>query len=719
MGIFDRNPEGGAIQSPLVVSSGGGGGSFTWATPIDSNITVDADSLYALGALGGALDIVYAGYLTSSDGIHEISLDGSISFATNNGITLNDSSGSNGIVLNPAADIKIQTQSGSATALKFYDDGNAGYVAFKGASSISLDVIWTLPDADGTSGQVLTTDGAGILSWAGVSGATTELDNLGVTAINASLLFDADATYDVGSISANLNGIHVQTINSTDDLSVSITGATTIDSTGDINIQNSGIGNLSLNGSQDSILTSQNGNTTVESLNGDINILAANGAINTNASILFNTADTYDLGSNTSAAANVYTNFVRSPNSLGLTSGANLEITMGNDAIYLYATAVAPSMYFYDDTTSFAVGVKAPGTLVADTLFQFPPTNGASGQFLQTDGTGVSSWATASTFDPSLSSNDFLPDSQLRLTSVEASAFWGGAIDGVVFDSTAICTLGNANEYAFMFTSDRSTGKTANLQLMTGDATVSGNAGAIFLQCGTSTAAAGGVIQLQAGNGVTSGGGLQLLGGNASAGNSQDILIQTGTASGVRGSVTMDALSYVFSELGKIGLNTENQTSWGSDIPGLIFSDTDSVVAAASGGGLFFNGNGSQSLAILTSDKASSNSSSTIYAGTGYTDSGTSGAVDLFTGGSVTGNTGLINLLTGNSSSAGATGNINLSTGTTSGTRGKVVISARTLGLPSAAADPSGGGAGEIYYNTSISKIKMFNGTTWEAVTSL
>jgi len=48
--------------------------------------------------------------------------------------------------------------------MRWYDDG-ANYVGFE-APALSADQIWTLPPADGISGDVLTTDGAGSLSWA-------------------------------------------------------------------------------------------------------------------------------------------------------------------------------------------------------------------------------------------------------------------------------------------------------------------------------------------------------------------------------------------------------------------------------------------------------------------------------------------------------------------------------------------------------------------------
>ncbi|MCH7759856.1 hypothetical protein IIA15_00420, partial [candidate division TA06 bacterium] len=41
----------------------------------------------------------------------------------------------------------------------------ANYIGFKAPDSVPADLIWTLPPSDGTSGQVLSTDGSGILSW--------------------------------------------------------------------------------------------------------------------------------------------------------------------------------------------------------------------------------------------------------------------------------------------------------------------------------------------------------------------------------------------------------------------------------------------------------------------------------------------------------------------------------------------------------------------------
>ncbi len=54
--------------------------------------------------------------------------------------------------------------------LRFGDSDSSNYVAFQAPATVASNITWTLPGADGTSGQVLSTDGAGTLSWTTASG---------------------------------------------------------------------------------------------------------------------------------------------------------------------------------------------------------------------------------------------------------------------------------------------------------------------------------------------------------------------------------------------------------------------------------------------------------------------------------------------------------------------------------------------------------------------
>jgi hypothetical protein len=61
-----------------------------------------------------------------------------------------------------------------ASELRFGDSDDSNYVGFKAPATVSADKIWTLPSADGTSGQVLSTNGSGTLSWATAGGGGTK-----------------------------------------------------------------------------------------------------------------------------------------------------------------------------------------------------------------------------------------------------------------------------------------------------------------------------------------------------------------------------------------------------------------------------------------------------------------------------------------------------------------------------------------------------------------
>lgn len=110
--------------------------------------------------------------------------------ATFESVSVADSSG---LLLNPYG-----TNPGEASGLYFFEVTGAGShaVGFKAPDSISGDTTWTLPSADGSSGDYLTTDGFGVLSWATPGGVTA--DSLDFTEFNDSLTLDATLNVTAG-----------------------------------------------------------------------------------------------------------------------------------------------------------------------------------------------------------------------------------------------------------------------------------------------------------------------------------------------------------------------------------------------------------------------------------------------------------------------------------------------------------------------------------------
>ena len=70
-------------------------------------------------------------------------------------------------------DVWLASNDNTPKSLRFYEQYNASgafpsgtnYVGFRAANAIDNDITWTLPAADGTNGQVLSTNGGGTLSW--------------------------------------------------------------------------------------------------------------------------------------------------------------------------------------------------------------------------------------------------------------------------------------------------------------------------------------------------------------------------------------------------------------------------------------------------------------------------------------------------------------------------------------------------------------------------
>jgi hypothetical protein len=62
--------------------------------------------------------------------------------------------------------------------LRLADTDSSHYVGFKAPGTVSTNRIWTLPSVDGTTGQVLSTDGSGTLSWSTAGGGGAAFSEL-------------------------------------------------------------------------------------------------------------------------------------------------------------------------------------------------------------------------------------------------------------------------------------------------------------------------------------------------------------------------------------------------------------------------------------------------------------------------------------------------------------------------------------------------------------
>lgn len=74
--------------------------------------------------------------------------------------------------------------------LRFADADSSNYVAFQAPETVASNVTWTLPNADGSNNQILTTNASGILAWTtktiSIANNTTDSAQYNVTLTSAS-----------------------------------------------------------------------------------------------------------------------------------------------------------------------------------------------------------------------------------------------------------------------------------------------------------------------------------------------------------------------------------------------------------------------------------------------------------------------------------------------------------------------------------------------------
>lgn len=65
-----------------------------------------------------------------------------------------------------AGNFVVKGDGTNTTELRFNDGDNSNYVGLRSPANVTTNRVWTLPADDGTSGQVLSTNGSGVLGWA-------------------------------------------------------------------------------------------------------------------------------------------------------------------------------------------------------------------------------------------------------------------------------------------------------------------------------------------------------------------------------------------------------------------------------------------------------------------------------------------------------------------------------------------------------------------------
>lgn len=251
----------------------------------------------------------------------------------------------------PAARLEIEGDFGMRGATSGLFRQNSAAV------TTNYSVFW--PSSQGGSGTFLQNDGSGNLSWASGSGANTSLSNLSTTSINQSLLFDSDVTYDVGSNTAMVNALWVQSI------FTSQASQVVSFSTSDLTWSGDGI--------------------TFEPASALV--LKTHDTVGNSKTVTLKSGDSSSGNSGDMVLGT------------GTASGTRGIIAYDARAVLLAGSlsgpAVVTPLRFYNTANTHYVGFQAQNTFSTDTDWILPSADGSVSQFLKTDGAGNLGWSSS------------------------------------------------------------------------------------------------------------------------------------------------------------------------------------------------------------------------------------------------------------------------------------------------------------------------------------
>jgi hypothetical protein len=642
------------VQLPVV-----GGGGIDWSTPVDANIVPDANFAYDLGASATAeFYHVWANKLSTGFANGNIDLE-----AFDGRIQLYAASANGGEV--SVYDISNV----AAIPLRLYANNQSDFVGFVAPATTTSNVTYVLPSADGTSGQVLSTNGSGILSWA-TAGGSVDWAN-----VNSDINFDTAFGYQIGNNRPPFN-IYSGIFSATDSSFYQQLEVLAQDSPSG---EHPNLPNLR------AIIRSTYGS--------DIGIITTQDSIT-------NTGDSSNFGvitgNVTTGTDNTGGLFLRSGNSTGGNSGS-IELIVGTagstrgDVVLDANSVVTKTSIVPDANNQYTLG--ASGFQFIEGYIRTVYGDGGNLDFtgpVTLTGLGNDVVLDSTTFvqlnGPRISMNHNTGDQigEFDLSGSLVSTSWGSNIPSYIIDgtSTAATNIGaagfvfkgddtawftiltedqtTANSAPIYFgTGNSSSGDSGHFELYTGSATSAGTTGYVRLESGSNGNLTGEVI-FKSGNTVLNNattGDVALFTGNATgtAANSGNIEIITGTATGTRGLLRLDA-SVV-----------ETMTN--------IVPDVDATRNLGSVSTMFSN--------VYANQLTSANP--VIFALTG--------GVTLQT-------------LTPQDINFDANG-------------GRTVVVNGVLKVWENNGTPGGVQAGEIFFDTSVNKLMVFNGVTWETIQSV
>jgi fibronectin-binding autotransporter adhesin len=269
--------------------------------------------------------------------------------------------------------------------LRFADSDSSNWVALQAPATVAANVTWTLPAADGSSNQILKTDGAGNLGWVTQSAGGDVFAN-GTNAFTGANTFYNNSGQTFGTGTGTQDGIVL----------AGRAGGTTSLRVTFVPDALTGNRTLTLPNTSGTIITSGDTGTVTSTMLADLNIVNAdiNAAAEIAVSKLANGTARQLLQTDADGISVGWTSNISIPGTLAVTGVTTLTGSLvASSDITLNAQN---DLRFADADNTNWVAFQAPTTVASNVTWTLPAADGTSGQLLTTNGAGTLSWTTVS-----------------------------------------------------------------------------------------------------------------------------------------------------------------------------------------------------------------------------------------------------------------------------------------------------------------------------------
>lgn len=277
------------------------------------------------------------------------------------------------------------TASGETNELLFRELNATGenYIGFKAPDAISADVVWTLPSADGTSNQALTTNGSKTLSWTSILTPSTgwATDGNDISASSGALGVAPTGSWLGTKSSSTAKDLRIAT-NGLTRMIVASDGGITMGSTLGVTGLITGSAGATISGAATSINASSNFNTNINTGSSTGTVAIGNAA--STITILGTTGITGVTSINTTGTAATTIGNTTAATAVTINSGSTGGLTLGgiptgtasDDVLLINASSKVTKTTRADLIASAAWALAGNSTSTA--------WNGTSGSFLGT-----------------------------------------------------------------------------------------------------------------------------------------------------------------------------------------------------------------------------------------------------------------------------------------------------------------------------------------------